>query len=137
MAKIVQIAYCSLGAILILGLAYTAARAADDAAATKPKHTIKEVMKGAHAAPEGSKSLKDKVLEGNASAKEKQELLDLYVSLAESKPPKGELADWQKKTGSIVLSAAKIVVGRDGAVEELKVTTNCAACHKDHKPPKE
>ncbi len=135
MTKSVRIVGCSLVAMLVFSLTYTVVRAAEGDTAAKPKHAVKEVMKGAHQAPEGSKTLLAKVLEGSASAEEKQQLLDLYISLAENKPPKGELADWQKKTGAVVISAAKIVVGRDGAIEELKVATNCGACHKDHKPP--
>lgn len=135
MARTVRFAGYALVAALVVGLTYTAVRAAEEAAAAKPKHTIKEVMKAAHTAPEGAKSLKDKVVEGKASAEEKQQLLDLYISLVENDPPKGEKSDWIMKAGPVVLSAAKVVVGRDGAIEELKMATNCKACHDAHKPP--
>jgi len=101
----------------------------------KPKHAIKDVMHGAHVAPEGGKSLKDRVVAGDATAEEKQKLLDLYISLAENKPPRGELEGFQKKTRGVILAAAKVVVGREGAGRELARATNCAACHRDHKPP--
>ena len=126
-----------LFAVVVVGTTFTALRAQEEANKPKPKHEIKDVMKGAHLAPEGEKSLRDKVLEGNASAEDKQKLLDFYISLAENEPPKGDAAEFQKKTRAVVLSVAKIVVGRDGAVEELRVATNCAACHKEHKPPQE
>jgi len=126
-----------LFAVVVVGTTFTALRAQEEANKPKPKHEIKDVMKGVHVAPKLEKSLRDKVLEGNASAEDKQKLLDLYISLAENDPPKGESDAWQKKTRDVILAAAKIVVGRDGAVEELRVATNCAACHKDHKPPQE
>lgn len=86
-------------------------------------------------APEGQKSLRDRVLEGKATPEEKQELLDFYISLAENKAPKGEQADFNEKTGAVVLSAAKIVVGRKDGPDALRKATVCAECHKDHKPP--
>lgn len=62
------------------------------------------------------------------------ELLDAYVSLTESVPEMGSAEDWTKKTDAIVVVAAKVAVGRDDAKETLKAATNCAACHKEHKP---
>lgn len=96
----------------------------------KPKHTIKEVMKKGL---KGKESLNAKVLSGKATDKEKLALLDMYVSLVESKPPKGEAASWQKFAGTAALAAAKVAVGREGADKELKAATNCAKCHKAHK----
>jgi hypothetical protein len=124
-------------AALGVGITYTAVQASESEEAAKPKHEIADVMHSVHVAPEKEKSLRDRVLEGTAKPEEKQQLLDFYISLAENKPPKGELAAWHKKTRAVVLSAAKVVVGREGAAEELKKATDCAACHKDHKPPKE
>jgi hypothetical protein len=134
-----RLAACSLVAALGASLTYAVARAQEgDADEPKPKHEIAEVMHGAHLpAEEGAKSLRDRVLGGDATPEEKQELLDLYISLAENKPPKGELEAWQAKTGKILVSAAKVVVGREGAEKELEKATNCMACHKDHKPPQE
>ena len=100
--------------------------------AKKPKHTIKEVMAKAL---KGNK-LNKKVLSGEASQKEKLELLNLYISLVESKPPKGDNSSWQKLAGASALAAAKVAVGREGALDELKAATNCKACHSVHKPAK-
>lgn len=100
--------------------------------AKKPKHSIKEVMKKGL---KGKDALNAKVLSGKATDKEKLELLDMYVSLVEAKPPKGEPASWQKFAGTAALAAAKVAVGREGATAELKAATKCAACHKAHKPP--
>lgn len=100
----------------------------------KPKHTIKQVMKEGL---KGKEALNSKVLSGKATDKEKLALLDMFVSLVEAKPPKGDNASWQKFAGTAALAAAKVAVGREGATKELKAATNCAKCHKVHKPKKE
>ena len=74
-----------------------------------------------------------KVSAGDASTEDRTALLDLYISLTESKPKKGEAASWTAKTNAIVLAAAKVAVGRKGAEEGLKKATNCGACHSKHK----
>lgn len=103
---------------------------AQDSEEAKPKHTIKEVMKGAMKG-----GLNKKVLSGKASDKEKLELLDMYISMVENEPPKGDAASWQKFSGMAALAAAKVAVGREEGVKELKAATKCAGCHKAHKPP--
>ena len=100
---------------------------ADDKA--DPQHTVKEVMKIAH-----KDGLLKSVAGGKASDEEKKQLLDLYVSLWENEAPAGDADSWKTKTGNVVAAAAKVVAGRDGAVDELKKSTNCGACHKAHKP---
>ena len=109
---------------------------AQDPERAKPKHAIKDVMRGAHVAPEGGgKSLRDRVLAGEATDEEKHQLLDFYISLVENEPPRGEAVEFHKKTGAVALAAAKVLVGREGAENELRAATNCAACHREHKPP--
>ena len=93
-----------------------------------PKHSIKEVMKEANKG-----GLLKKVTSGEATQDEKLQLLDYYVSLVESKPEKGDMNSWNELAGKSALAAAKVAVGREGATEELKAATNCAACHKIHK----
>lgn len=93
-----------------------------------PKHSIKEVMKLAH-----KDGLLKKVLGGEASDDDKKMLLDLYVSMLEGKPKKGDMASWQTLAGKSALAAAKVVVGREGALKELEAATNCKACHSVHK----
>ncbi|MBI3467162.1 MAG: hypothetical protein HY000_29470, partial [Planctomycetes bacterium] len=75
----------------VAGTAWALSPVVDDA---KPKHSIKEVMADAH-----KSKLVNKVQDGNASKEEKEKLLGLYVSLYENKPPKGEQASWNEKTG--------------------------------------
>jgi hypothetical protein len=93
-----------------------------------PKHTIKDVMKQAHGA-----KLLNKVLDDSATDDEKKELLDLYISLVENQPPKGERGDWLRKTAMLQFAAARVVVGRENAAEALKAASNCKACHDAHK----
>jgi hypothetical protein len=90
--------------------------------------SIKEVMKIAH-----KDGLLKKITEGNASDSEKKELLDLYIDMLEGTPPKGETNDWHLKAGLATISAAKVVLGREGAIEELKSSTNCKSCHDQFK----
>jgi hypothetical protein len=128
--------YLTIGFLLAaVGVVHTFVQAGQDTPQAKPKHAIKEVMQGAHVAPQGEQSLLLRVAAGNASPEEQQQLLDLYISLAENEPPRGELAAFQAKTRPIIIAAAKVVVGREGAGAELRKAVNCAACHREHKPP--
>lgn len=116
---------CTLAAVSLLGsVTFVFAQGS-----SMPKHKIKDVMQTAHKG-----GLLKKVTDGGGTDKDKTELLDLYISLAENDPPKGDEASWNEKTNAIVLAAAKLVVGREGAADQLKAATNCAACHKAHKP---
>ena len=117
------------GCVVVLSLAFVAmgvALAAEEGG--KPKHTIKEVMNNAHKG-----GLLKKVLEGQASQEEKLVLLDHYISLVESAPPKGDMNSWQELAGKAALASAKVAVGREDAMPELKTATNCKACHDKHK----
>lgn len=116
--------------IAVLSLYVLTARGFEAEQAAKAKHSVKEVMQGAH-----KSGLLKKVLEDEASQEEKIELLDHYVSLAENKPIKGDPKAWEEKTNSIVLAAAKAAVGRDDGTELLQKVTNCMACHREHRPP--
>ena len=94
-------------------------------------HTIKEVM-AAHKG--GANSLLSRVVAGDASDEEKIELLNLYASLNENEAPKGDADSWDEKTDALLIAAAKVVAGREGAGEELKGAANCMACRSAHKP---
>ena len=101
---------------------------AEDEEKPKSKYTIKEVMKNVN-----KDGLLKKVVAGDATQEDKVKLLDNYIALVETKPEKGDNASWQRLAGGAALAAAKVVVGRDGAIEELKVASNCKACHSVHK----
>lgn len=114
-----------VGCAVLAGVSLrSVANAADEA---KPKHSIKEVMNVQ------KKGLLKKVISGEATAEEKVQLLDLYVSLVENKPKKGDMASWHTLAGTAATAAAKVVVGREGAEKELEAATNCKACHSVHK----
>lgn len=116
-----------LAAALAAGV--SAIRAQSDAKADEPaKKSVKEVMKLAH-----KDGLLKKIIEGSAEQADKEQLLALYVDMWDAEPPKGSVESWNKLTGGAIVAAARVVVGKDGAVAELKERTNCAACHKEHK----
>jgi hypothetical protein len=118
------------GTFLTLGLLVggTAILFAQDSDEPKAKYTIKEVMKQAH----GEKLL-NKVVDGKASKGEKDKLLDLYLSMLENKPRKGEEQSWIMKSGRLMWAAAAVAVGRDEAEAFLKEASDCKACHSVHK----
>ena len=112
---------------MFVGVGTVASWALAEEGDAKPKHTIKEAMK-LH-----KDKLHEKVISGEASAEEKQLLLDVYISMAESTPKKGDAESWHELTDVLVIAAAKAVVGRDDASDSLKAASNCMACHKLHK----
>ena len=110
--------------LTLYGMTFSSAQNANAA----PLHTIEEVMEQGH-----KDGLLKKILAGEGSSEDKLKLLDLYVSMIESEPPKGDMASWQNLAGKAALAAAKVATGREGSLDELKAATNCAACHKLHK----
>ena len=90
---------------------------------------IKEVM-----AETMKSGLIRKVVSGDATDEEKVKFLDHFIDLTENEPPKGEADAWATKTNRILALTAKVMVGREGAGEELKKEANCMACHKEFKP---
>ena len=94
----------------------------------KPKYTIKQIMK------DGLKGgLAKKVVGGEATDKEKIQLLDYAIALYETKPKKGEAASWTKLTGNLVTAAAKVAIDPKTDTEALGKAVNCKACHNVHK----
>ena len=92
------------------------------------KKTVKEVMKIAH-----KDGLHKKILEGKGTDEDKRQLLDLYIDLVEGEPKKGDKAAFQMQAGAAMMSAAKLVLGREGAIDELKKTSDCKSCHDQFK----
>lgn len=121
----VQLVICTLVAAVIGGSVAMAVN--NNLVAPAPK-SVKEVMKLAH-----KDGLLKKIQGGSATDEEKKQLLDLYIDMLEGEPKKGEKADWQMAAGATVVSAAKVVLGREGALDELKKTTDCMACHSKFK----
>ena len=121
----VAVAMCAVAGLVTVSVtsAVAAEKEQDEA-----KYTVKQVMKQAH-----GKKLLQKVLSGEASKEEKDKLLDLYISLVENKPKKGDEQEWLMKSGRLIVAAAMVSVGREGGEAELKKASNCKACHSAHK----
>jgi hypothetical protein len=96
----------------------------------KPKYTIKQVMGAAH-----KEGLLKKVVSGQASDDEKKQLLELYSALGHNKPPRGDAADWKKRTDGMVAAAKDVTTGKEGAEKKLGKTVDCKGCHQLHKGP--
>jgi hypothetical protein len=95
-----------------------------------PQKTVKEVMKAGFA---GNTSLCKKVTSGEGSEEEKKEFLGLMIDLVENNAPKGDETEWKMQSGTALVAAAKLVTGREGALEELQAAVNCKACHDKFK----
>jgi hypothetical protein len=96
----------------------------------KPKYTIKEVMKKAHA---GKDAILTKVKAGKASAEEMKQLVAMYEALEVNKPPRGEEKEWAKRTKALVKAANATAKDEKEAKELLTKATNCKSCHDAHK----
>lgn len=95
---------------------------------SKPKYTIKEVMKKALKGP-----LLKKVASGEASDAEKKELHEMMVALSKNEPKKGEAESWKELTTALVKASTAAVEGNGKAGAMLKKAANCKACHTPHK----
>jgi hypothetical protein len=121
------IVLAGLAVALVAGLAIS--KAADD----KPKYTIKEVMKAAHA---GDESLAKSVVTGKGSDDDKKKLVEYYSALGQNKPPKGDADSWKSKCDALLTAAKAVADGKD-ATTDLKKAMDCMACHSAHRPPKD
>ena len=122
-------------ALVAVGIAsmtawYSTAAQKDDKDKDKPKYTIKEVMKKAHAAKD---ALIKKVQSGDATKEETKELLAMYKALAANKPPRNDDEDWKKRTKALMDAAQAAVDGKKDAGEKLKKAADCKGCHDNHK----
>ncbi len=90
--------------------------------------TVKEVMKIAH-----KDGLHKKILGGMGTDDDKKQLLDLYLDLVEGEPKKGDKAEFKVQASAAMASAARVMLGREGAIDELKKTSDCKSCHDKFK----
>jgi mono/diheme cytochrome c family protein len=90
----------------------------------KAKFTIKEVMKDAH-----KSGLYKKVGEGKATKEEKEKLVELYTSLAQNKPPKGDLEAWKKQTEAMLAAAKGSLKDEKEEQGKLLALVKCGDCH--------
>src|SRR5437588_11412515 len=91
--------------LLLLSLSGDEASAQDG----KPKYTIAEVMKVVH---NPKKGILGRVMKGTASEDDKKKMVEMYESMAQTKPPGGDITNWKKRTADLV-SAAKLVQKHD------------------------
>jgi hypothetical protein len=130
MKALISCGVAVLSLVLVLGV--NSAGEKDKKA--EPKYTIKEVMMKAH----DDDGILSKVQDGTATAKEKKDLVELYVALHDNAPPKGDKAKWAKVTQSLVDTAKAIDAGKDepAAVKTLSKLVNCKNCHSEFKAAK-
>lgn len=93
------------------------------------KFTIKQIMDLAH-----KKGLTKKVATGKATAIETKQLHTLYKAMSKLSPPQGDKKSWDAKTKALVEAAKAAVDKKVDYKTKLKTASNCAACHKIHKP---
>jgi hypothetical protein len=74
-----------------------------------------------------------KVKMGNATAADKETLLELYTDLGKHKPPVGDADNWKTLTDNLVSASQDLVDGKDGATDEFLKAVDCAACHQAHR----
>ena len=117
-----------LSVLVLVALTAYGLRAEDKEAA--PKFNCKEIMKAGF-----KDGLCKKVADGKATDEEVDQLVVLVTALAENKPPRGDAASWKAKTDALVAAAKACVAGEKDSSELLTKAMNCAACHKEHKPP--
>ncbi len=120
----VLLTMCAVGA----GFKYSGG-ANNEGGKNEDKVSIEEVMKTAMKG-----GLNKKVISGEATTEEKMQFLGLMIDLVENDPPQGDSAEWKAMAGNVLINAAKVAVGREGAGDALKEATNCKSCHDKFKP---
>jgi hypothetical protein len=112
---------------IVGGVAWPGLWAAD----TKPKYTIKEVMKATH---KGDDAVSKRVASGKGTKDDFILLVEYYESLPLCTPTKGDKADWDKKANALLKSAKAMKAGEPDAMAQYKQASNCKACHSLYKP---
>lgn len=100
--------------------------------------TLGEIMVQAHVTPRGRgtrDNLDSKMLDGKATADEKERLLALYTELSYRRPPKGDAEAWAKRTTALVDATKDVLAGKEKAAERFRKAQDCKGCHTDHRVP--
>ena len=125
------------GIILLVGLA---SLWASPIKGNKPETEIGKIMKqGFGGYPPTRFRPLQKVLDGKASAEDKEKLVKLCEELTKTKPPRGDEKGWKDLTTLILEDAKAVAAGKGDQKEILKkldTHTNCDACHKAYAPEK-
>ena len=105
--------------------------------AVEETNPIKDAMKFAHKAPQGEKKVSDKIIDGTAPEADVKKTLDLYKAMVDTKPPKGDQADYKAKVEKLIVATQEVVDKKPDALLHYKDAVNCKACHSEHKsaPP--
>ncbi len=108
------------------------------ALAAEETNPIKDAMRFAHKAPKGEKKLSEKIVDGTAPEADIEKALSLYKAMADTKPPKGDQADFKDRVAKLVAATQEVVDKKPDAIAHYKEAANCKACHTEHKadPPK-
>ena len=112
---------------------FTAAIALNAFAADAEFKPIEDAMKFAHKAPKGTPKIGDKIADGTVSDEDLKKTLELYKAMADTKPPKGDAAEFKAKVAKLIGATEDVVAKKDGAGAAYKEAANCKACHKEHK----
>jgi hypothetical protein len=122
----------------IITTAVLAAIVTSLAIAAEESNPIKDAMDFAHKAPKGEKKLSEKIIDGIAPEADVEKALSLYKAMADTKPPKGDQADFKDRVAKLVAATQEVVDKKPDAVAHYKEAVNCKACHTEHKadPPK-
>lgn len=95
----------------------------------KPKYTMKVIMM------EGMKGgLLKKVASGEASEEETKKMTEMVKAMEKYEVTKGTEEEWKKSVEALSKALKATVAGEEGGADALKKASNCAACHKVHKP---
>lgn len=124
--------------IQLLTAAAVAAIITSFALAAEESNPIKDAMDFAHKAPKGEKKVCEKIIAGTAEQADIEKALSLYKAMADTKPPKGDQADFKDRVAKLVAATQEVVDKKPDAVAHYKDAVNCKACHTEHKsdPPK-
>lgn len=121
MKRFVQ--YSAISTLLAASLAFAA----------EESNPIKEAMVFAHKAPKGEKKLNEKIVDGTAAEADIEKTLRLYQAMVDTKPPKGDPAEFKAKVAKLIAATEEVVAKKPGAVAHYKEAVNCKACHSEHK----
>jgi cytochrome c556 len=117
---------------LLTVLAATTLAASLAFAADEP-NPIKDSMKYSHKAPKGEKKISEKIVEGTATNEEVKKTLELYLAIGDTKPPKGDAADFKARMAKLITATEEVVAKKPDAPAHYKEAVNCKACHSEHK----
>ena len=93
--------------------------------------SIKDAMSATH---KGKESMIAKIRDGKGSDEEHKKALSVWEYIATQKPPQGDDASWKSKTSALISAAKELVEKKPGALDKVKATSDCKACHSVHKP---